>query len=89
MSFIASFPDKLVAEILDYTVTMPVDDGDNVVSHDVSVTGQAVASSVSRDGAVVSFFLSGGTELEQQRITITIVTALGRTIQRICTLKTH
>lgn len=76
------WPAKDPAEVLDYTWSPPLDSGDTIVSYTVA-TSDVTIDSDSNTPTTVTMWISGGTSGENATITLTAVTAGGRTLREV------
>lgn len=82
-----SLPAKDPDAVLDYSYTIPLDDGDSVASATFeSLSGTVVIDEQSRAGADLSFTLSGGEDGETSVFRVAWTTAGGRTNDDVLTL---
>jgi hypothetical protein len=81
------WPSKDPQAVQDYEYTIPLDDGDSVQSYTFTkLTGDVVVDSDSRTGAVVTAWLSGGTEGETAVFRIAWATVGGRDDDDVITI---
>ncbi len=83
-----AWPPKAPDAVLDYIYTIPVDEGDSITSHSVSIlAGSITKDSDSRTDADVTVTLSGGVDGETNVFQIAWVTAAGREDDSIVTIQ--
>jgi len=82
------WPAKDPDEILDYTITWELEDGETIVTSDFSVVdGDVEIDSDSVDGLVTTVWLSGGTVNTLCRVLNRIVTSEDRTYDKTVKLR--
>lgn len=83
----STWPAKDPDAVKDYLYTIPLDAGDAVATHSFTkLMGEVILDSESRDGAVLTAWLSGGTDGETAVFRIAWTTAGGRTDDDIITI---
>ncbi len=79
MAAMKNWPAKDPQAVLDYSYTIPLEAGDAVASHTFEkLSGDVVIDSSGRLGAVVTAWLSGGTEGEISTFRVAWITSAGR-----------
>lgn len=80
--------ERMVAEDLDYTVTMPLDEGDSIVSHQVTNKANGfTVKDMARSEQVATVFFAGGEQGQNEEIVNMTAAAEARTFQRALTYK--